>query len=71
MDINERKIILVTCGPGLMDYLKAELENLDFEIVNTHAGGVTTRGSLVDCMKLNYLLRTAYKKPSRLLVCFL
>lgn len=60
MDINERKIILVTCGPGLMDYLKAELETLGFEIVNTHSGGVTTRGSLVDCMKLNYLLQTAY-----------
>ena len=32
MDINERKNILVTCGPGLKDYLQTELEELGFEI---------------------------------------
>ena len=35
MDIKERKNILVTCGPGLKDYLQAELEGLGFEIVCT------------------------------------
>lgn len=60
MDIQERKNILVTCGPGLKDYLQAEIEALGFEIISTHAGSVLTRGSFVDCMKLNFSLRTAY-----------
>ncbi len=60
MDRNERRNILVTCGPGLTDYLQGELTAMGFEIVSTHGGGVVTRGSFVDCMKLNLLLRTAY-----------
>jgi len=48
MDSKERKNILVTCGPGLKDYLQAELEGLGFEIVSSHAGGVVTRGSFID-----------------------
>lgn len=44
----------------MKDYLQAELEGLDFEIVSNHAGGVVTRGSFIDCMKLNFCLRTAY-----------
>jgi putative N6-adenine-specific DNA methylase len=60
MNINERRNILVTCGPGLADYLRAELEAMDFEILSTQTGGVLTRGSIIDCMKLNSVLRTAY-----------
>ena len=60
MDIHERKDILVTCGPGLKDYLRAELEGLGFGIISTHTGSVLTRGSFIDCMKLNLSLRTAY-----------
>ena len=60
MNIKERKNILVTCGPGLKDYLAAEIEALGFEIVSSHVGSVVTRGSFIDCMKLNYCLRTAY-----------
>ncbi|MFC1783679.1 class I SAM-dependent RNA methyltransferase [Planctomycetota bacterium] len=60
MNINERKNILVTCGPGLKDYLAAELQVLGFDIVSRHEGSVITRGSFIDCMKLNFCLRTAY-----------
>ena len=60
MDKAERKNILVTCGPGLKDYLLEELRGLDFEILSSHSGGVVTRGSFIDCMKLNLFLRTAY-----------
>jgi len=60
VDIRERRDILVTCGPGLEDYLDAELCGLGFEIVSRHTGGIITRGSFVDCMKLNLFLRTAY-----------
>ncbi len=60
MDINEHKNILVTTAPGLNDYLSAELSQFGFEITSTHTGGIVTRGSFIDCMKLNMHLRTAY-----------
>jgi len=60
MDIKERKNILVTCGPGLEGHLNAEVGGLGFEIVSSHTGGIITRGSFNDCMKLNLYLRTAY-----------
>ncbi|MBW8000633.1 MAG: class I SAM-dependent RNA methyltransferase [Planctomycetes bacterium] len=60
MDINERKNILVTCGPGLKDYLQTELQAMGFKILDTRTGAVVTQGSLIDCMKLNLHLRTAY-----------
>lgn len=60
MNVKERRDILVTCGPGLKDYLQVELEVLGFEIVSSHPGSVVTRGSFLDCLKLNFCLRTAY-----------
>jgi putative N6-adenine-specific DNA methylase len=60
MNVKERRNVLVTCGPGLKDYLAAEIETLGFPIVSTHPGSVVTRGSFIDCMKLNYCLRTAF-----------
>ena len=60
MNTQERRNILVTCGPGLAEYLQQELLAMDFEIVSSNMGGVVTRGSLLDCMKLNLCLRTAY-----------
>ena len=60
MDVREKKPVLVTCGPGLMPYLRAELETLGHSIVDSHPGGVTVKCSFVDCMKLNLYLRTAY-----------
>jgi len=60
MNIKERKNILVTCGPGLKDYLAEEIKALGFDIVSSHLGSVVTRGSFIDCMKLNYCLRTAF-----------
>ncbi len=60
MDIRERKNILVTCGPGLEDYLQTEIKTLDIEFISTHPGGVLTKGSFIDCMSMNLNLRTAY-----------
>ncbi len=61
MNLTERKNIMITCAPGLKDYLIAELAELGFkEIVSEKDGGVVTKGSFNDCMKLNYCLRTAY-----------
>ena len=60
MNVQERRNILITCGPGLTDYLQAELKTLGFEITDAHTTSVLTRGSFIDCMKLNLCLRTAY-----------
>ena len=57
--MNEKRNILVTCGLGLKDYLQDEITTLGLEIISSHVGGVVTRGSLIDCMKLNLSLRTA------------
>ncbi|MBN2589676.1 MAG: hypothetical protein JXA96_07430 [Sedimentisphaerales bacterium] len=60
MNVKQHRNILITCGPGLKDYLQAEVEALGFRVVSTHPGSVVTRGSYLDCMKLNLCLRTAY-----------
>ena len=60
MDINERRNLLITCGPSLAEYVQKELETLGYKILNVHRGGITIKGSLKDCMKLNLQLRCAY-----------
>ena len=60
MDINERKAVSVTCSPGLATHLAAELQAFGFAATNMHRGSVMIKASFLDCMKLNYHLRTAY-----------
>jgi putative N6-adenine-specific DNA methylase len=60
MDLEKKNTILVTCGPGLADYLRGELEEMGFEIEAEHAGGITVKGTGLDAMRLNLHLRTAY-----------
>ncbi|MBW8016076.1 MAG: class I SAM-dependent RNA methyltransferase [Planctomycetes bacterium] len=60
MDLQKQNTILVTCGPGLAEYLEAELVDLGFNIESSHAGGVTIKGTGADVMMLNLRLRTAY-----------
>lgn len=60
MDLEKKNTILVTCGPGLADFLRGELEAMGFAIEASHAGGVTVKGTGLDAMKLNLHLRTAY-----------
>ena len=60
MDLEKKNTILVTCGPGLADYLRGELEEMGFEIKAEHGGGITVEGTGLDAMKLNLHLRTAY-----------
>ena len=60
MDLEERRNVLVTCGPGLREYLQGEVEGLGFEVMGGSEGSVVVRGSLGDCMRLNLCLRTAY-----------
>ncbi len=60
LDINQAKTILVTCGPGLADFLQWEIEALGFTVESVHRGGIEIKASFVDAMKLNLHLRTAY-----------
>ena len=60
MQKNKNNTILVTCGPGLADYLRAELVELGHEIKSEHEGGITVTGTAIDAMELNLQLRTAY-----------
>lgn len=60
MDLEKKNTILVTCGPGLADFLRAELQQLGFAIDAEHGGGITVTGTGLDAMKLNLNLRTAY-----------
>jgi len=60
LDINQANTILVTCGPGLADFLQREIEALGFAVESVHRGGVEIKASFVDAMKLNLHLRTAY-----------
>lgn len=60
MNYEKKNTILVTCGPGLAEYLRAELIDLGFDIVSEHGGGITIKGTGADAMMLNLRLRTAY-----------
>ena len=60
MDMNNESTVLVTCSPGLTDYVAAELDSLGYPVSASHKAGVETRTSLVGCMLLNLRLRTAF-----------
>jgi len=53
--------ILVTCAKGVPPFLAGELAALGFPVQAELTLGVTTRGSLADCMGLNLRLRTAHR----------
>lgn len=60
LDIQQKNTILITCGPGLADYLRPEIEALGHTVESTHPGGIEISGSLQDAMNLNLHLQTAY-----------
>lgn len=60
MNINKESTILITCSPGLVDCLQSEVESLGYQTFNPHKAGLEIRGTIVDCMKLNLNLRTAF-----------
>lgn len=60
MNINEKNTILITCAPGLTDFLRFEVEGLGFKVHSSHKAGLETKASLLDCQRLNLTLRTAF-----------
>jgi putative N6-adenine-specific DNA methylase len=53
--------IHITCPKRMSAYLKKEVEELGFPIVETLVTGIETRGTAADCMRLNLNLRTAHR----------
>ncbi len=60
MDFDVKGTVLITCSPGLVERLAAEVEALGFEVAGSHKAGVETRASLCACERLNLNLRTAF-----------
>lgn len=60
-DFSAPSTISITCPKGITPYLKEELEDLGFPILKERLAGIETKGSLVDCMKLNLTLSTAHR----------
>jgi 23S rRNA G2445 N2-methylase RlmL len=57
----QKSKILVTCPKGVTSYLKAEIEDLRFPILNEIDTAIHTEGTLEDTMRLNLHLRTAQR----------
>lgn len=51
---------MVTCSPGLAEYLRAEIESLGYTVTSTGTVDAELEGDLYDTMRLNLYLRTAY-----------
>ncbi len=52
--------ILITCAPGLVEYVRREVEALGYRVGSCHNAGLELIGDQYDAMKLNLYLRTAY-----------
>jgi putative N6-adenine-specific DNA methylase len=60
MDLAERKTVRVTCAPGLAPYLQRELESLGYRVREPQSTSIELHASLLDAMRLNLHLRTAF-----------
>jgi 23S rRNA G2445 N2-methylase RlmL len=60
MKQEDKSKILVTCSPGLADFVQREIETLGYQVNACRFAGVEIEGSHIDAMKLNLCLRTAY-----------
>lgn len=51
--------VLVTCGRGIVPFLREELNGLQFQVARELESGLEGRGSMADILRLNLVLRTA------------
>ena len=59
--MQQPSIILINCPLYVTPYLKAEVEALGYTITWEHPNGVEIKGTMNDCIRLNYFLRSASK----------
>jgi len=57
----ERRRILVTCAKGISPFLREEISQLGFPVIDETVAGVATEGTIDDTMRLNLHLRTAHR----------
>lgn len=60
MKATDKSTLLVTCGRGLSEILRGEIEALGFAVDSTHETGVELTGDIYAAMTLNLHLRTAF-----------
>lgn len=60
MNLESPNMIRIACAPGLEPCLEGEVRRLGYAIDATDETGVEITGTLVDAMRLNLHLRTAY-----------
>ncbi len=52
--------IRITCAPGLVDYLRREVEELGYTVNSARPTGLEITAGMQDAMRLNLFLRTAF-----------
>ncbi|MEX0945675.1 MAG: class I SAM-dependent RNA methyltransferase [Balneolaceae bacterium] len=60
-DFNKKSVISITCPLGLGPTLKDEIIDMGFKPITIRDTGIEIEGSLNDCIKLNFWLRTAHR----------
>ncbi len=59
-DFHEPQAIRITCAPGLVDYLRREVEDLGYTVDSSRLTGLEITAGMHDAMRLNLFLRTAF-----------
>ncbi|MFH1061855.1 MAG: class I SAM-dependent RNA methyltransferase [Candidatus Omnitrophota bacterium] len=59
MYILKNRTFLITCGRGIVPYLRQEVEQLGYPVISSHETGLEIEADYEDCYKLNLCLRTA------------
>lgn len=59
-DFNGPQAIRITCAPGLVDYLRREVEELGYTVDSSRPTGLEITADMHDAMRLNLFLRTAF-----------
>ena len=59
-DLTEPQLLRITCAPGLIDYLRREVEELGYTVDSARPMGLELTADLRDAMRLNLFLRTAF-----------
>jgi len=57
---HEPQAIRITCAPGLVDYLRREVEELGYTVDSSRPTGLEITAGMHDAMRLNLFLRTAF-----------
>jgi 23S rRNA G2445 N2-methylase RlmL len=66
MDFQKKSRLLITCAPSLSEWLRMEIEALGHKVLLARKTGIEIEGTLVDTMRLNLWLRTAFAVLYRL-----